>query len=798
MAAPNNELPLPDSLSTSQQSTSRLQASKPQARSPSPSQSPTPTQLHPSRPLVSPRLQHVAGEIPPALSPLDAFAAQGRLLAKQFDESRKAGRRLSRLPPASVERSLSQPRGGYHRTLSDEDTRQAQTPMRAGFNFEQRGRGRGEAERAPFSNGMSLEEPSFRPKSQHPRISGLPLNTSTGNTFPIDDSWDTRSVGNSAYGIPRANSPDTFWNRDGSRERGRTPSPGPGPTIDNRLHVVRSHSPQPGGSPTRFYATQQQQRSNSNNSGQQHNHLAPPPLLPSYSSPAGSTQESSDDDGSSAKSTFSLPRKMSSSSGISMLHSPQPSQMSRAYQRSPSPNSEAGTGGSMTPNLTKPSFNFSRPMSRSNTSHSVHDSATSSPATGNTATANSFLNRENKPAPITVPAPLATPSPSADEATEPPLSAGQSYIYAKFSLPRGRLISRDSKTFNGGELQGEFQPPQFERSITDPGSTQDQTQTQTQSQTETQTQTQIRTETPTPIQNPNTTSPAKSIKRVRPSLEQEQSSTSIASANAETKSVSVQSQSTVRATPAEEKEKDKDAENEPTTAEEHVTRGIECHESGSLKESTYHLRLAAMQNHPTGMLLYALACRHGWGRRADQTEGVQWLRRAVDTAGLDLASSNPPSPETCDAALQKLLSSSGSGKMNMSEQKARQAQLALAIYELGVSNLNGWGVGQDKALALRCFEIAGRWGDVDAMAEAGYCYAEGVGCKKDLKKAAKYYRMAEKEGMSMVGSSWIYKDKYMDDDAVSKKKGGGSVKSTSSKSRTRSRSIFGRKKPSDD
>ncbi|DAA75833.1 TPA_exp: putative Cell cycle inhibitor Nif1 [Trichophyton benhamiae CBS 112371] len=796
MATPNNELPLPDSLSISQQSTSRLQASKPQARSPSPSQSPTPTQLHPSRPLVSPRLQHVAGEIPPALSPLDAFAAQGRLLAKQFDESRKAGRRLSRLPPASVERSLSQPRGGYHRTLSDEDTRQAQTPMRAGFNFEQRGRGRGEAERAPFSNGMSLEEPSFRPKSQHPRISGLPLNTSTGNTFPIDDSWDTRSVGNSAYGIPRANSPDTFWNRDGSRERGRTPSPGPGPTIDNRLHVVRSHSPQPGGSPTRFYATQQQQRSNSNNSGQQHNHLAPPPLLPSYSSPAGSTQESSDDDGSSAKSTFSLPRKMSSSSGISMLHSPQPSQMSRAYQRSPSPNSEAGTGGSMTPNLTKPSFNFSRPMSRSNTSHSVHDSATSSPATGNTATANSILNRENKPAPITVPAPLATPSPSADEATEPPLSAGQSYIYAKFSLPRGRLISRDSKTFNGGELQGEFQPPQFERSITDPGSTQD--QTQTQSQTETQTQTQIRTETPTPIQNPNTTSPAKSIKRVRPSLEQEQSSTLIASANAETKSVSVQSQSTVRATPAEEKEKDKDAENEPTTAEEHVTRGIECHESGSLKESTYHLRLAAMQNHPTGMLLYALACRHGWGRRPDQTEGVQWLRRAVDTAGLDLASSNPPSPETCDAALQKLLSSSGSGKMNMSEQKARQAQLALAIYELGVSNLNGWGVGQDKALALRCFEIAGRWGDVDAMAEAGYCYAEGVGCKKDLKKAAKYYRMAEKGGMSMVGSSWIYKDKYMDDDAVSKKKGGGSVKSTSSKSRTRSRSIFGRKKPSDD
>ncbi|KAM5472837.1 hypothetical protein MauCBS54593_002550 [Microsporum audouinii] len=772
MATPN-EAPSPDSHSISQQPSGWLQTMQPLSQSQS--QTPTPTQLHPGRPLASPRLQHVAGEIPPALSPLDAFAAQGRLLAKQFDESRKAGRRLSRLPPASVERSLSQPRGGYNRTISEEDTRRSQTPMRAGFNFEQRGRGRGNAESTPFSNGMSLEEPSFRPKSQHPRISGLPLNTSTGHTFPIDDSWDTKSAGSTIYGAPRAHSPENFWTRDGSRERGRTPSPGPGPTIDNRLHVAPRSPQSSGESPTRFYVNHQQQRNN--NSGHQHNHLAPPSLPRAYSNPTGmsngSTQESSDDDGSSARSTFSMPRKLSSSSGISMPYSPQPSQPNRACQRSPSPNSEAGTGGSMTPNLTKPSFNFSRPMSRSNTSLSMNDSTTSSPPTG---TIGSFLNRGNKPAPITVPAPLATPSPSADEATEPPLSAGQSYIYAKFSLPRGRLISRDSKTFNGGEPQGNFEPPQFERSITDPGPGY---------------------KTP---QVPAAASPPKSIKAVRPLLEREQSSASIASANADAKSTSTQSQSTIRPPPEEkekEKEKERDQENEPTTAEEHVTRGIECHESGSLKESTYHLRLAAMQNHPTGMLLYALACRHGWGRRADQTEGVQWLRKAVDTAGLDLASSNPPSPETCDAALQKLLSSNGSGKMSVAEQKARQAQLALSIYELGVSNLNGWGVGQDKALALRCFEIAGRWGDVDAMAEAGYCYAEGVGCKKDLKKAAKYYRMAEKGGMSMVGSSWIYKDKYMDDDAGPKKKG-GSVKSTSSKSRTRSRSIFGRKKPSDD
>lgn len=43
---------------------------------------------------------------------------------------------------------------------------------------------------------------------------------------------------------------------------------------------------------------------------------------------------------------------------------------------------------------------------------------------------------------------------------------------------------------------------------------------------------------------------------------------------------------------------------------------------------------------------------------------------------------------------------------------------------------------------------------MDALAEAGFCYAQGIGCKKNLKKSAKFYRMAEAKGMSMVGNSW--------------------------------------------
>ena len=143
--------------------------------------------------------------------------------------------------------------------------------------------------------------------------------------------------------------------------------------------------------------------------------------------------------------------------------------------------------------------------------------------------------------------------------------------------------------------------------------------------------------------------------------------------------------------------------------------------------------------------------------RPNQKEGVAWLRRAADSASLEVADDEE---------------SEHDGKsVDSLQKKARKAQFALSIYELGVSHMNGWGIDQDKVLALRCFEIAGcksihfpspprgtdvniAWGDADALAEAGFCYAQGIGCKKDLKKSARFYRQAESKGISMVGNSW--------------------------------------------
>jgi hypothetical protein len=50
--------------------------------------------------------------------------------------------------------------------------------------------------------------------------------------------------------------------------------------------------------------------------------------------------------------------------------------------------------------------------------------------------------------------------------------------------------------------------------------------------------------------------------------------------------------------------------------------------------------------------------------------------------------------------------------------------------------------------------------DVTDNSETAWCYLHGIGTKKNVKLAARYYRMAEKAGVKSVGLSWIWKEKY--------------------------------------
>ena len=697
----------------------------------------------------SPRMQHFAGDIPPAMSPLDMFAMQSRLLAKQLDDSKKNGRRVSRLPPLTTGDPITKQNSMYNRSRSDV------TP-----NVTPRSPPRARHEE-PSGTMPEVEDPDFRPKSFYPRMSNTPLvedeiQYHEGPTPDLPFVTPAEYNGgrtNDYFGVPRAKSPEPAFPAGRSAE------------ANDRNSLVN-----PPGNPEPFYqhGPQREMSIASTSSRGCNGSLAPPksPHVRHAGSIRSIPQDSSDDEhsASTGRSGFSQHRKDSSSSGFSVPHSPF-SPFAQAHDRSPSLNSEYSIGGSR---LVPSTCNFSRPLSRA-----------SRPSTDIPSRQPSFDSRPSMDA-VRPPFNSASRQPSSDsqrllfvdDNVQTPMSMDNeqlpdpqnpldapapSYIYAKFSLPRGRMLQRDPKVLQNDQI------PVFEGDHP-------------------QVTTNVRPTTPlanrptTPTRSPKASlefhgsSPRRSLDQrpqfstrpsheqiprgsPRPSFEQGPSgsppSTDYRSTGSPQQkrrplptpvhsdahsdySASTRSGSTIKARPGAP------APSMELSPEDHLAKGIELHEGGAARESTYHLRIAARQNLPTAMLLYALACRHGWGMRPNQQEGVQWLRKAADCASIEIAVNEDKNGNPAD----------------ITEQKTRRAQFALSIYELGVSHMNGWGIEQDKTLALRCFEIAGNWGDADAMAEAGFCYAQGQGCKKDLKKAAHYYRMAEAKGMSMVGNSW--------------------------------------------
>lgn len=670
------------------------------------------------RGLPSSRITHLDGDIAKTLSPLAALQAHTERLAKQLNDGTNNGRRVSRLDPLAIASSLP-PGPDYPKSMPAE-LEEANPPT-------------GEDEGS--GNTPEVEEPLFRPQSQYIRVSGMGIWDVPD--FPSRPTPDEQNFATPAEFRPMPNH-DYF-----SAVRSRSPEPLQSARKDveevtnhlNRLYpqhnldAARRREPSPRSQQTEF-ATHR---------GYDTSALAPP--MPSPFRPGGSIRsvpvDSSDDDlsASTGGSSFSQQRKLSSCSGVSMPQSPLP----HPHGRSPSLNSEYSIGGSP---LARPVFsNFSRPLSRasrpSGEAVSRQPSFDSRPSLDSRSRQPSYDN--HPPRGLTDDSIKSSLSVDRDhfyEAKEHQNAPALSYIYAKFSLPRGRMLLRDS---NGGEHgpvhKFDWEPAPVRSNVIpanpaveyDPFSPTPSPPSSSQSNID----------TPKPSQRPSAEQTRSTSDRPPP--------TPLADDKLHHSSASMRSGSTIKAR--------SNRTILPTlelNAEEHLAKGIELHERGSLSESTYHLRIAAKANLPTAMLLYALACRHGWGMRSNQHEGVAWLRRAADSASLEIADDEDHSKD------KDGLPNDALGR------KTRRAQFALSIYELGVSHMNGWGIEQDKALALRCFEIAGNWGDPDAMAEAGFCYAQGTGCKKDLKKAAKYYRMAEAKGISMVGNSWYVQSLCVD------------------------------------
>ncbi|KAI8956442.1 hypothetical protein F5Y11DRAFT_208900 [Daldinia sp. FL1419] len=691
-----------------------------------------------SRPLRSPRL-HVAGEVPPALSPLDAFAAQSRLLAKQLEDSAKTGRRMSRLPPLTTESPLIvQGRSEYFRSMSyDSSEEQPETPQQ--------------------STGLGLttevESPSERPVSMHPRMSRIP--PTPDRSIPVPP--------NPLLENTRGRQLEMLQEDEGMYGARREESPSDLESVGEKAtdHKPAEHCMEPRElSPTSTRFPPSPENLTKTTSHESAGLVPPRPIFPKRSSSIMSAPLDTNNDDTLSASFCSQPtRKLSSGSSFS---GPGLASPIAHYQRSPSISSEASAP------LPRPAFNFSRPLSRTGTPGldppTRQASSDSQPSF--------ILADETAHTPVSMHSEAFLESSFTEDGKGAP-----SYIYSKYALPRGKSLQRNSIIFRDNEppRNGQAPPSPPTRPTSSSSRFQDGQYagdslmgrpSMERSKLSNEMSMEGRQPSPDPSRlSTDTTRQSEDVPRGRtltsPLHEQARGRTPASVSTSD-------SASTIRPPKSQHSHAPTASE---MSAEEHLAKGIKCHEEGSVKESTYHLRLAARAGDPTGMLLYALACRHGWGMRPNQREGVEWLRKAADVVSAEIADDE-------DHAKVGI-------KVDFMDHKTRKAQFALSIYELGVSHMNGWGIEQDKALALRCFEIAGSWGDVDALAEAGFCYAKGVGCKKDLKKSAKFYRMAEAKGMSMPGNSWIHKAKYNDD--------GSSPNSKRGRSKSKSRAIFGKK-----
>lgn len=690
--------------------------------------------------LPSPR----TGEAPPALSPLDALALQGRLLAKRFEQQDKNGRRMSRIAPLTIQNEFGN-RPGYFSSMSNstvnspnEDAGPVKSPR-------------------PDASPRQEVSSDKRHQSYYPQF-GMDEPEMQYAIGPLQSPMATIAEASPAtppqgyFDIPRSHSPDSVEPHIGLREA--TPV-SPHVPVAAPSHMFLSPQRKPSGGSEHSQQSQPRSQPRSNllppRSSSSLHSTRSPRQSPSIRSVAVGYDEVDDMSLSGSYDSLHQNRNLSPSSSLSRAQSPfTPATGPTMIPRSPSAASDYSVNGSSLP---RPAYNFSRPnFSRPTSRQSVRPSLDVRSDVGPSRQAsdesvnmrpsfdNQLLRQDSSDSPTAhyaneqVHTPVSMVSEDFRRSGDFSSNPAPSYTYTRFNLPRGRAVDRKSVGIE------DF----FKSQIT-----WDQPGQQNPNQTQ--------------ARPPSPESPPRSFDQARQQQQQQHGAPSLTSSN-----------STIRARTA--------GSVGEVTAQQHCDMGLELHEAGELLKSTYHLRLAARAGLPEAMFWYGLACRHGWGMRVNQSEALQWLRRAVDSGQLEVADDEAQA-----------------GATDLTKKKQHRAQYAVAIYELGKCYGNGWGAPQDKSLALRCYEIAGNWGDADALVEAGYCYAEGVGCKKNMKKAAKFYRAAEAKGVSMVGNSWIYKEKYMDDGSDERSGRSANKQDHSSvekkaRDKSRTRTMFGRKK----
>ncbi|GAA5961897.1 hypothetical protein JCM21900_006361 [Sporobolomyces salmonicolor] len=198
----------------------------------------------------------------------------------------------------------------------------------------------------------------------------------------------------------------------------------------------------------------------------------------------------------------------------------------------------------------------------------------------------------------------------------------------------------------------------------------------------------------------------------------------------------------------------KEVRGEPVSPDDFLQLGIDHHEAGDLPRAAWCFEQSAKRDGgcAAGMLMYGLTLRHGWGCQVNASLGFRYLQSCAESIVEDL-----------DRVVfgARTLTQAEANTKAAKEHGRAQSELVLALHELGVSYRFGWGVEKNKKMAVSYFILSADLGDADAQQDVAFCYANGKGCKKDMKKAAHYYRLAVQQGAEDWGLSWIYKPKYM-------------------------------------
>lgn len=531
--------------------------------------------------LPSPR----AGEVPPALSPLDALALQGRLLAKRFEQEEKAGRRISRLAPLTIQNEFGN-RAGYFSSLSNSTVTSPNEELHPPVSPGQAPQASPRAREHTSADKHKSLYPMFGGPDDHLHEPPMPYRNALS---PIGEQ-PMPAMPRGYFDIPRSMSPEPSI---GLQEA--TP-------VSPNVPRSNSHSLQ--------QAMKRQQSLNAPHRQQSNSSLRPPKspgsqraLSPGTSPTTRSvTNDSSDDveDMSLGGSYDSLNnRNLSPSSSLSRSHSPLTPFSNQSIPRSPSMSSERSTASHQPP---RPPFaNFSRPRSSASRQPSFDVRSNTDRAPSRQASDESAYMRPSFDShPVRQNSTESSIPPYANEMVHTPVSMtsedwrrstdytnpGPTYTYSKFDLPRGRKLDRKSvgiEDFLNSQIAWD-QPKKAQGA-----------------------------RPPSPV------SPPRSTSQQRPSLDTRGTSPGRPSLTS--------SNSTIRPSTGSDQ----------ITPQEHCDKGVELHEAGELMKSTYHFRLAARAGLAEAMFWYGLACRHGWGMRENKPEAFQWLRKAVDSGQLEIA-----------------------------------------------------------------------------------------------------------------------------------------------------------------